>query len=97
MFMEVTIKHDQEGQEFTATLGNDQAELSYAKPEEKVIDFQHTFVPECFRGNGVANKLIKAALGYAQEQQYRVIASCPAVSSYIRRHKEYQPLLKSLL
>jgi uncharacterized protein len=95
--MQITINHDQEGQEFTAIMGNDQAELSYAKPEEKVIDFQHTFVPECFRGKGVANKLIKAGLTYAEEQNFRVIASCPAVSSYIRRHKEYEPLLKSLL
>jgi hypothetical protein len=95
--MEVTINHDQEGQEFTATLGKDQAELSYAKPEEKVIDFQHTFVPECFRGKGVADQLIRTALAYAEEQKLRVIASCPAVSSFIRRHKEYQPLLKSLL
>ena len=63
--MEVTIAHDLEGQEFTATLANDQAELSYAKPEEKVIDFQHTFVPECFRGKGVANKLIQAAVAAA--------------------------------
>jgi predicted GNAT family acetyltransferase len=95
--MQVTIKHDQEAQEFTATLGEEQAELAYAKPEENVIDFQHTFVPESFRGKGVANKLIKAGLEYAKEQKFRVMASCPAVSFYIRRHKEYQPLMKSLL
>jgi uncharacterized protein len=94
--MEVIINHDQEGQEFTATLGNDQAELSYAKPDEKIIDFQHTFVPECFRGKGVADQLIRTALAYAQDQKLRVIASCPVVSSFIRRHKEYQPLLREL-
>ena len=95
--MEVIIAHDLEGQEFTATLANDQAELSYAKPEEKVIDFQHTFVPECFRGKGVANKLIQAGLAYATDQQWQVLASCPVVSAYIRRHKEYQHLLKTAL
>ena len=95
--MEVIIAHDLEGQEFTATLANDQAELSYAKPEEKVIDFQHTFVPECFRGKGVANKLIQAGLAYDTDQQWQVLSSCPVDSAYIRRHKEYQPLLKTAL
>jgi predicted GNAT family acetyltransferase len=95
LFMEINIIHDQEGQEFTAALGQEQAEMSYAKPQEKVIDFQHTFVPEKFRRKGVASKLIKAGLQYAADQQWRVIASCPAVAAYIRRHAEYQPLLKT--
>jgi predicted GNAT family acetyltransferase len=93
--MEITINHDQESQEFTADLENEQAELAYAKPEDKVIDFQHTFVPERFRRKGVANKLIRAGLAYAEAEKFQVIASCPAVSSFIRRHQEFQPLLKS--
>lgn len=93
--MEVQVDHDLEGQEFNVVLGQDQAELTYAKPEEKVIDFQHTFVPEQYRNNGVGDQLIQAGLKYAQQQQFRVIASCPFVASYIRRHPEYEPLLKS--
>lgn len=95
--MQLNIHHDLEAQEFTAALENDQAELSYARPEDKVMDFQHSFVPESFRGNGVADQLILAGLRYAQEQQFRVIASCPVVAAFIRRHKQYQPLLKSSL
>lgn len=75
-------------------LGNEEAELTYAKPEERVIDFQHTFVPEEFRNNGVGDQLIQAGLQYAQQQQFQVIASCPFVASYIRRHQEYASLLK---
>ncbi len=93
--MEVQIKHDQEAQEFSAQLDGDQAELAYALPEDNVIDFQHTFVPESFRGKGIANQLIETGLKYAESQKYKVIASCPAVSAYVRRHKEYQGLLKN--
>ena len=93
--MDIQIKHDKEAQEFTADLEGDQAELAYAMPEEDVIDFQHTFVPEKFRNAGVANQLIESGLQYAQAEKFKVIASCPAVSAYVRRHKEYQPLLKS--
>ena len=93
--MEVKVTHDQEAQEFSAQLEGEQAELAYAKPEDNVIDFQHTFVPEKFRGKGVANKLIETGLKYAESQKFKVIASCPAVSAYVRRHKEYEGLLKS--
>lgn len=93
--MEIQVDHDLEGQEFNVVLGQDQAELTYAKPEEKVIDFQHTFVPEQYRNNGVGDKLIEAGLQYAQEQQFRVIASCPFVAAYIRRHPEFEALLKN--
>ncbi|KAA5546527.1 GNAT family N-acetyltransferase [Adhaeribacter rhizoryzae] len=95
--MDINIQHDKEAQEFTAQLEGDQAELAYALPEDDVIDFQHTFVPEDYRNEGVANQLIEAGLNYAKEQKFKVIASCPAVSTYVRRHKEYQPLLKNFL
>lgn len=91
--MEVEIHHDTGSQEFTVTLDQDQAELSYAKPQDKVIDFQHTFVPRTFRGKGLANKLIEAGLEYARQQQCQVLASCPVVSAFIRRHQHYQDLL----
>ncbi|MDB5260823.1 MAG: hypothetical protein JWQ14_104 [Adhaeribacter sp.] len=95
--MDIKINHDKEAQEFTAQIDGDQAELAYARPEDKVIDFQHTFVPESARNEGVANQLIEAGLAYAQDEKLKVIASCPAVSAYIRRHKEYQPLLKNFM
>ncbi|MGV3589431.1 MAG: GNAT family N-acetyltransferase [Adhaeribacter sp.] len=95
--MDININHDKEAQEFTVELDGDQAELAYALPEDDVIDFQHTFVPEDYRNEGVANQIIEAGLNYAKEQKFKVIASCPAVLAYVRRHKEYQPLLKNFL
>ena len=92
--MDIQIKHDQEGQEFVTELEGDQAELAYAMPQDNIIDFQHTFVPEDFRGEGVANQLIEAGLKFAEAQKYQVIASCPAVAAYVRRHPQYQPLLQ---
>jgi len=95
--MDININHDKEAQEFTAQLEDDQAELAYSLPGDDVIDFQHTFVPEEFRNEGVANQLIQTGLDYAKEQNFKVIASCPAVSAYVRRHQEYQSLLKNLM
>ena len=95
--MEVNVKHDKDNQEFSVQLEEDQAELAYAMPREDVMDFQHTFVPEDFRGKGVANKLIQTALEYAQDNKFKVIASCPTVAAYIRRHKQYEGLLDNYM
>lgn len=93
--MDININHDKEAQEFTVQLDGDQAELAYALPGDNVIDFQHTFVPEDYRNEGIANQLIETGLTYAKEQKLKVIASCPAVLAYVRRHKEFQSLLKN--
>lgn len=90
---ELTVKHDPEDQEFTTELDGYGGELAYSLSDQ-VIDFTHTYVDEPIRGQGVANHLIKAGLQYAEENKLQVIASCPAVAAYIRRHPEYQHLLQ---
>lgn len=88
------INHNTEDQEFTTEVEGHSGELAYSLPTNDVIDFSHTYVDEAIRGQGVADELIKAGLNYAQENDLKVIASCPAVSAYIRRHHEYEKLLK---
>lgn len=92
--MELNIKHDKEYQQFTANIGDEEAELAYATPSEEVMDFTHTFVPESARGKGVANKLIEEGLCYAEENGKRVVATCPVVKKFIDRNANYQKLLQ---
>lgn len=88
-----SVKHNPEDQEFTVEIDGGGGELAYSLPKEKVIDFSHTYVDEDLRNQGIANELIKTGLQYAQDNNLKVIASCPAVSAYIQRHSEYQKLL----
>lgn len=90
----MNIKHDKKYQQFTANIGEEEAELAYATPSEEVLDFMHTYVPETARGKGVANKLIEEGLCYAEENGKKVIASCPVVKEYINKNPDYQKLLK---
>lgn len=92
--MDIDIKHDKKHQQFTAALGEEEAELAYAVPSEEVMDFTHTYVPESARGKGVANKLIAEGLCYAEENGKKVIATCPVVQKYIHKNPDYQKLLK---
>lgn len=89
-----SVKHSPEDQEFTVDIDGQGGELAYSLPADQVIDFNHTFVDEPLRGQGIADELIKTGLQYAEDNNLKVIASCPAVSAYIRRHKDYEKLLK---
>ena len=88
------IEHDKDYQQFSIALGEDDAELAYATPDDQVIDFTHTYVPEDARGKGIANQLIREGLKYAEEHGLKVIASCTAVKSFMESHQEYNHLLK---
>jgi len=45
------------------------------------------------RGNGVASRLVAKALRYALDHGLTVIPTCPFVSAFIRKHKEYAAVL----
>ncbi|MBC5772559.1 N-acetyltransferase [Pontibacter sp. KCTC 32443] len=93
--MDVKIVHEEKYQQFTVTLEDDEeAELAYAKPSEKEIDFTHTYVPESARGKGIAQQLIEEGLCFARDNGFTVIATCPVVAKYIARNKQHQDLLK---
>jgi len=85
--MSLDIRHDEENQQFTAVLEEEEiGELAYARPDDKTIDFQHTFIEEQHRSKGHADTLIKHGLDFADQQGLTVKASCRAVASYLDRH-----------
>lgn len=90
------ITHDSEDLRFFADIEGEEAELTYTYPEDGVMDFDHTFVPEKARGQGVANQLVKAGLDYAKTKDYKAIASCPVVDAYVKRHPEYNSIMKDI-
>ncbi len=59
------------------------------------VDLYHTYVPEVFRGRGIAEKLCKTAFEYAKAHGMTVIPSCSYISdAYLKRHPEYETLTK---
>ena len=50
------------------------------------IVIHHTFVPEEFRGQGIAARLTKAAVEYATQHQLTLIPECSYVAAYLKRH-----------
>ena len=76
---------------------DDQVAKAWYRKQGSIITFTHTEVPEALSGRGVGSSLAKGALDAARAAGERVIALCPFIAAYIRRHREYQDLLEQPL
>ncbi|NDK55824.1 GNAT family N-acetyltransferase [Pontibacter fetidus] len=91
--MEHEVKHDQDDMRFYIVIDEEEAELTYSYTEDNDMDFDHTFVPESARGQGIAHKLARHGLDYARENNCKAIASCPAVEAFVKRNPEYNDIM----
>ena len=91
---DIVVQHDQAAHRFCVKLEGYEACLMY-RLAGKEMDLYHTYVPEVFRGRGMAEKLCKAAFDYAKANGLTVIPSCSYIAgAYLKRHPEYEPLTK---
>ena len=61
------------------------------------IRFLHTEVDPALEGRGIGSRLASGALAAARARSLRVIAKCPFIASYIRRHAaEYADLVTAI-
>jgi predicted GNAT family acetyltransferase len=87
----LAVRHEPERSRFVVDIPGGQAELLYGEFGDGILDLQHTEVPPAGRGKGVSDALVRAALGFAREQGARVMATCPYVQAWLRRHPGERP------
>jgi len=90
----VTVINNLENQQFQAKVHEELAYLEYRWLKEDLA-LMHTYVPESLEGKGLASALAKFALEYAMEKKLQVIVYCPFVATYLKRHPEYNILVKN--
>jgi hypothetical protein len=91
---DIIITNNEEAQRFEATVDGLRSMITYRRFPDRIV-FNHTEVPPPLRGKGLAAKLARAALDFARANHLRVIPLCPYVSSFIRKHSEYQDLVST--
>lgn len=85
------IRHEDRGRGglFVAGEGEDRAELTYSPAGiQDAWVFDHTYVPEKLRGQGIAKKLLDFAVGFAREKGMKVVPACSYVRAEFERHPE---------
>jgi predicted GNAT family acetyltransferase len=80
---------------YEARIGGELAGIAVYRLSPDRIVFTHTEVAPEFEGHGVAGQLAKFALDDARARGLQVVARCPYIAEYIRRHPDYKELLAS--
>ncbi len=90
----IEVEHDAANHRFVVKHEGYEACLMY-RLNGNQLDLYHTYVPEVFRGKGMAEKLCKAAFEHAKAKNLTVIPSCSYISGpYLKRHPEYESLIQ---
>ena len=84
-FSELVVHNNPEESRLETELNGQTATLRYERHPHAVV-LVETEVPPTLRGRGVANALAKWALETAERDGLRVVAVCPFVRAYIKRH-----------
>jgi predicted GNAT family acetyltransferase len=91
--MTLAINHNTKKKQFENHYGGATSVLAYTIDGD-TITFTHTDVPKEVAGSGIGGTLAEAGLRYAEASGLKVVAQCPFVSTYIRKHPEFETLLK---
>lgn len=90
--MEVAIENNRPEGRFEIICEEHLAFLEYKKLGD-VLVLVHTEVPEPLGGKGIGSQLVKSALEFAVQNGLNIDAQCEFAQGYIKRHREYMPLL----
>lgn len=88
---DVQVRRD--GARYVATLDGEDVGVAYAREEDGRVVFTHTEVDDAVEGRGVGSALVRWALDDVRSRDLRVVARCPFVAAYVRRHEEYADLV----
>lgn len=87
-----SVHHDPARRCFEVKIGERTAFLTYVEEGPDVV-FDHTYVPDEFRGQGVAAALVQAGLEEARRRHWRIVPRCSYVAAFIARHPEFADLV----
>ena len=82
---EFVVRDNPEESRLETEVNGQLATLRYERHPHAVV-LVETEVPPALRGRGVANALAKWAIETAERDGLRVVAACPFVQAYMRRH-----------
>ena len=68
-------------------------ELVY-RARDDVVTLIHTEVAPQYEGHGLGEQLVAHALEDIRARDLRIVPLCPFVGAYLRRHPEYEDLVK---
>lgn len=91
--LNIEYKNEPEKNRITAYYeGVEIGEVTYSRAGENIFIVDHTFVDDNYRGNKIANQLIKHVVDYAKAEDKKIIPLCPFARKEFDRNPEYQEI-----
>lgn len=73
---------------------DDEVAKAWYRQQGNIVTFTHTDVPDSLSGRGVGSRLAKGALEQVRAAGNKVIALCPFIAAYLRKHEdEYEDIM----
>jgi predicted GNAT family acetyltransferase len=83
------ITNNEQNMRFELKLEGQVAFLEY-RYKKGNLALMHTEVPAVLEGKGLGSALAKYAFQFAKQNNLPVLVYCPFVSSFLKRHPEYE-------
>lgn len=91
----ITIEDQPTGGRYVAHVeGKPEAEMTYSKAGEKILIIDHTGVPDELGGMGVGKALVEHMVHDVRSRGLKIIPLCPFTNATLRKHPEWQDILK---
>jgi predicted GNAT family acetyltransferase len=84
-----SVTDNRAARRFELVVDGQMAVLTYDRREDAMV-FLHTEVPPALRGRGIGGTLVTAGLAAARRDGLRIVATCPFVAAFLRKHPEYR-------
>lgn len=89
------IQNDTEKSKFVMNLEQAEARIDYKRGPGNCYNLLHTIVPPEAQGQGIASKLVAAAVATAKKEKVKVVATCSYVQKWFENHPEEKPILET--
>lgn len=93
-YSETPLVYNESAQRFEFVV-EDQLSLIEFKKRGDIMYLIHTEVPETLEGRGVAAAMVEKTMQYLDEHQLKLVPSCSYVQVFLKRHPEWERLLKT--
>ncbi len=70
------------------------AEVTFPEVSQNKVNVNHTYVDRSLRGQGVADKLLKALAEDLKKNNKKAVASCSYAVDWFEKHPEYEDVYK---
>jgi uncharacterized protein len=84
---DLPVSDNRAAHRFELAVDGQVAFLNYERTPDSLV-FVHTEVPLALRGRHLGDVLVKAGLDAARREGLRIVAECPFVRSYLKKHPE---------